>query len=412
MAADGNSSDNEINEIKQEPLPEDTSYGFAPDELFEPSDSPSPEPLGQDEGAACDARAASTRGEKDPQALTDDRETKHVPHNSSEENAGNGNVFSSLSFPKKLWQVAESDEFKAIWWGHSGNYIVIDEEMFKVEVLGRTRPRRVFETERMRGFIRQLNLYGFTKLQQDLQRSPSLPDLPKEEDAFSACRKILYYYNPSFKRDSPHLLQNCKRRVALKRKALQAGLDESCPSSSLYAQPGCRDADMDEEDPLAAATPAEATQPAAPAGSPVPRHWAKATPQASGAPTASQGAAPTLPDPAAAAGRDKQRRLDPSLLLAGSSQTSAAAPAPSPHHVLPSQIALCPNAGAPKAPSAALPPFGHPLLPVALLAAASAAAILQPYSWQGLAAPHCPTCTCDQDRAAAGDRMAPRHGTR
>ncbi|XP_071879657.1 uncharacterized protein [Anas platyrhynchos] len=242
MAADGNSSDNEINEIKQEPLPEDTSYGFAPDELFEPSDSPSPEPLGQDEGAACDARAASTRGEKDPQALTDDRETKHVPHNSSEENAGNGNVFSSLSFPKKLWQVAESDEFKAIWWGHSGNYIVIDEEMFKVEVLGRTRPRRVFETESMTGFIRQLNLYGFTKLQQDLQRSPSLPDLPKEEDAFSACRKILYYYNPSFKRDSPHLLQNCKRRVALKRKALQAGLDESCPSSSLYAQPGCRDA--------------------------------------------------------------------------------------------------------------------------------------------------------------------------
>jgi len=190
MAADGNSSDNEINEIKQEPLPEDTSYGFAPDGLFEPSDSPSPEPLGQDEGAACDARAASTRGEKDPQALTDDRETKHVPHNSSEENAGNGNVFSSLSFPKKLWQVAESDEFKAIWWGHSGNYIVIDEEMFKVEVLGRTRPRRVFETESMTGFIRQLNLYGFTKLQQDLQRSPSLPDLPKEEDAFSACRKV------------------------------------------------------------------------------------------------------------------------------------------------------------------------------------------------------------------------------
>lgn len=222
--------------------------------------------------------------------------------------------------------------------------------------------------------------------------------------------QLLYYYNPSFKRGAPHLLKNCKRRVAPKRKALQAGLDESCPSSSLYAQPGCRDVDMDEEDPLAAA-PAE-TQPAARAGSPVPRHWAKATPQASGAPTASQGAAPTLPDPAAAAGRAKQRRLDPSLLQAGSSQTSAAAPAPSPHHVLPSHIPLCPNAGAPKAPSAALPPFRHLLFPLALLAVASAAAILQPDSWQGLAAPHCPTCTCQQDRAAAGDTMAPRHGTR
>ncbi|XP_040416627.1 heat shock transcription factor, Y-linked-like [Cygnus olor] len=406
MAADGNSSDNEMNEIKQEPLPEETSYVFAPDKLFESSDSPPPEPLGQDKGAACDAPVASTREEKDPQALTDDRETKHVPRNSSEENAGNGNVFSSLSFPKKLWQLAESDEFKAIWWGHSGNYIVIDEEMFKVEVLGRTRPPRVFETESMKSFIRQLNLYGFTTLQQDLQRSPSLPEFPKEEDAFSDHRKILYYYNPNFKRDSPHLLKNCKQRVALKRKALQAGLDESCPSSSLYAQPGWRDADMDEEDPLAAA-PEEDTQPAAPAGSPLPKHWAKATPQASGAHTASQGAAPTLPDPAAAAGRDKQQRLDPSLLLSNSSQTSAAAPAPSPHHVLPSQIPLCPNAGAPKAPSAALPPFGHPLFPVALLAAASAMAMLQPPNWQPLAAPHCPTCTCDQDRAAAGDRMAP-----
>ena len=190
MAADGNSSDNEMNEIKQEPLPEETSYVFAPDKLFESSDSPPPEPLGQDKGAACDAPVASTREEKDPQALTDDRETKHVPRNSSEENAGNGNVFSSLSFPKKLWQLAESDEFKAIWWGHSGNYIVIDEEMFKVEVLGRTRPPRVFETESMKSFIRQLNLYGFTTLQQDLQRSPSLPEFPKEEDAFSDHRKV------------------------------------------------------------------------------------------------------------------------------------------------------------------------------------------------------------------------------
>uniref|UniRef100_A0A493TWR0 HSF-type DNA-binding domain-containing protein n=1 Tax=Anas platyrhynchos platyrhynchos TaxID=8840 RepID=A0A493TWR0_ANAPP len=410
MAADGNSSDNEINDIKQEPLPEDMSNGFAPDELFESSDSPAPEPLAQDKGAACDAPVASTRGEKDPQALPEDPETKHLPHHSSEEDAGQDNVFSSLGFPRKLWQLAESEEFKAIWWGHSGTCIVIDKEMFEAEVLGRSSPPRVFETERMQSFIRQLNLYGFRKLQQDLQSSASLPDLPKEEDAFSAPRKLLYYYNPNFKRAAPHLLKNCKRRVAPKRKALQAGLDESCPSSSLNSQPGCRDLDMEEDDPMAAA-PAE-TQPAARAGSPVPRHWAKATPEASGAPTASQGASPTLPDPAAAAGRAKQQRLDPSLLLAGSSHTSAAAPAPSPHHVLPSHIPLCPNAGAPQAPPAALPPCRQLPFPLALLAVASAAALLQPYSWQCLAAPHCPTCTCEQDRAAAGDTMAPRHGTR
>ncbi|XP_071894682.1 heat shock transcription factor, Y-linked-like [Anas platyrhynchos] len=212
MAADGNSSDNEINDIKQEPLPEDMSYGFAPDELFESSDSPAPEPLAQDKGAACDAPGASTRGEKDPQALPEDPETKHLPHHSSEEDAGQDNVFSSLGFPRKLWQLAESEEFKAIWWGHSGTCIVIDKEMFEAEVLGRTSPPRVFETERMQSFIRQLNLYGFRKLQQDLQSSASLPDLPKEEDAFSAPRKLLYYYNPNFKRAAPHLLKNCKRQ--------------------------------------------------------------------------------------------------------------------------------------------------------------------------------------------------------
>ncbi|NXI74477.1 HSFY1 protein, partial [Anseranas semipalmata] len=117
-----------------------------------------------------------------------------------------------LSFPKKLWQLVESDEFKTIWWGHCGNCIVIDEEMFKVEVLGRTRPPRVFETESMKSFIRQLNLYGFTKMQGDFQRSAWLPEFLAEDDAFSAHRKLLLYYNPNFKRDYPHLLENCKRR--------------------------------------------------------------------------------------------------------------------------------------------------------------------------------------------------------
>ncbi|NXC48412.1 HSFY1 protein, partial [Penelope pileata] len=117
-----------------------------------------------------------------------------------------------LSFPKKLWLLAESDEFKTIWWDDGGRCIVIDEELFKVEVLGREGPRKVFQTESMKTFLRQLNQYGFTKLQGHLERSSSLPEFSAEEEAFAANRKLLVYFNLLFKRDYPQLLHHCKRR--------------------------------------------------------------------------------------------------------------------------------------------------------------------------------------------------------
>ncbi|NXC42403.1 HSFY1 protein, partial [Penelope pileata] len=117
-----------------------------------------------------------------------------------------------LSFPKKLWLLVESNEFKTIWWGDGGKCIVMDEEMFKVEVLGGEGPLKVFQTESMKTFVRQLNLYGFTKLQGHLERSPSLPEFLAEEEAFAANRKLLFYFNPYFRRDCPQLLDYCKRR--------------------------------------------------------------------------------------------------------------------------------------------------------------------------------------------------------
>lgn len=45
-------------------------------------------------------------------------------------------LFSPQLFKETLWLV-ESDQFKMIWWGHSGNCAVICEEMFKLQVLGR-----------------------------------------------------------------------------------------------------------------------------------------------------------------------------------------------------------------------------------------------------------------------------------
>ncbi|KAF1402920.1 Heat shock transcription factor, Y-linked, partial [Spheniscus humboldti] len=118
----------------------------------------------------------------------------------------------SLCFPQKLWKMVESDEFRSIWWSEGGRCVAINEELFKEEVLGRVGPLRVFATQSMKSFLRQLNLYGFTKMQRDFQRSASLPEFLAEEAAASAHNQILYYYNPNFNREHPHLLEKCKRR--------------------------------------------------------------------------------------------------------------------------------------------------------------------------------------------------------
>ncbi|KAM4768562.1 heat shock transcription factor, Y-linked-like isoform 2-T2 [Cyanocitta cristata] len=128
---------------------------------------------------------------------------------------------------QKLWKMLESDQFQSIWWSECGKCVAINKDLFKVEVLGRGVRQRVFNTRHIKSVIRQLNLYGFTKVQRDIQRSASLPEFLSEEAAASAHSQILYYYNPSFNRAHPWLLGTCKRRAALKQRALgAAGLDE------------------------------------------------------------------------------------------------------------------------------------------------------------------------------------------
>ncbi|NXG10773.1 HSFY1 protein, partial [Sakesphorus luctuosus] len=118
----------------------------------------------------------------------------------------------SLCFPQKLWKMLESDQFLSIWWSEGGKYVAINEELFKEEVLGREGRQRVFHTQSIRSVIRQLNFYGFTKMQRHDQRAASLPEFLAEEAAVSAHSQILYYYNPCFNRAQPQLLETCVRR--------------------------------------------------------------------------------------------------------------------------------------------------------------------------------------------------------
>ena len=97
------------------------------------------------------------------QALYEKVVIKRPRYTFSVSKTGELNASLSLTFPQKLWAILESDQFESIWWDESGTCIVINEELFKKEVLERKGPFRVFETNSMKSLIQQLNLYGFSK---------------------------------------------------------------------------------------------------------------------------------------------------------------------------------------------------------------------------------------------------------
>ncbi|XP_027583143.2 heat shock transcription factor, Y-linked-like [Pipra filicauda] len=146
--------------------------------------------------------------------------------------------FSSLRFPQKLWKMLESSRFLSIWWSEGGKCVAINKDLFEKEVLGRAGPQRLFDTQKVKSFMRQLNAYGFTETKRDDQRSASLPEFLAEEAAVSAHSQILYYYNPCFNRAHPWLVERCRRRAALKRRAPGAVETDGRPFRGPDSQPG------------------------------------------------------------------------------------------------------------------------------------------------------------------------------
>lgn len=139
----------------------------------------------------------------------------------------------------------------------------------------------------------------------------------------------------------------------------------------------------------------------------------------------------TLSGPAAAEGREKFKPQAPSLPPQHPSHTPAAVPeaasapsATSPHRViapvpnspltpglgLPTLPLGHPHLAAMQAPWASLLACGDPWLSTSTLAAASAVAMPRPPHCRAPAYPHCSTCTCLPNSAAAGNRVGPQHG--
>lgn len=82
--------------------------------------------------------------------------------NHSAANVGE-NIF-ELSFPRKLWRVVEDNAFTSVCWNDGGDTVIVVEDLFQREILCRRGPERIFDTDSLKGFIRLMNLHGFSKI--------------------------------------------------------------------------------------------------------------------------------------------------------------------------------------------------------------------------------------------------------
>ncbi|XP_052518563.1 heat shock transcription factor, X-linked member 4-like [Budorcas taxicolor] len=112
-------------------------------------------------------------------------------------NKEENHTFLGLSFPRKLWRIVEDEAFTSVHWNDEGDMVVIEADLFQTEVLQRRGADQIFETDNIKSFIRELNLYGFSKI------SPL---------GHSAGKKMMIYRNSNFQKDKPLLLQNIPKR--------------------------------------------------------------------------------------------------------------------------------------------------------------------------------------------------------
>ncbi|XP_040491892.1 heat shock transcription factor, X-linked-like [Ursus maritimus] len=228
------------------------------------------------------------------QALTQEPLFKRPRTTRDAPSPGEGDLL-HLPFPKKLWKLVNSSQFASIWWDNDGTCIGINEKLFQEEVLEREGPNKVFETDCMKSFVRQLNLYGFSKLQQDIHTFTCLTNSLPGGAPLCVPSKLRFYRSPFFKRDCPHLLLRMKRRVGVKSALRQMeskpealGIAPAAPTASLRPE-GVLSSAGDQLEPVSGRQPD------------VPAAWVRSQ----SAPPVILGAAarPTVTDAHAAVGR-------------------------------------------------------------------------------------------------------------
>nr|CAI9689596.1 unnamed protein product [Rangifer tarandus platyrhynchus] len=113
-------------------------------------------------------------------------------------NKEDNNTVLGLSFPRKLWMITEDVAFTFVHWNDKGDTVVTEANLFQMAVLQFRGADQIYKTDNIKSFIREMNLYGFSKI------CPSRCSAGK--------KKLMIYHNFNFQRDKPPLLQNIRRK--------------------------------------------------------------------------------------------------------------------------------------------------------------------------------------------------------
>ncbi|CAM9175472.1 unnamed protein product, partial [Rangifer tarandus platyrhynchus] len=114
-------------------------------------------------------------------------------------NKEDNNTVLGLSFPRKLWMIMEDVAFTFVHWNDKGDTVVTEANLFQMAVLQFRGADQIYKTDSIKSFIREMNLYGFSKI------CPSRCSAGK--------KKLMIYHNFNFQRDKPPLLQNIRRKA-------------------------------------------------------------------------------------------------------------------------------------------------------------------------------------------------------
>lgn len=117
------------------------------------------------------------------------------------------------NFPAKLWRLVNNPTITSIFWDNQGEALIVDSYAFEKDILSpggiKLPDIDLFRTTNYTSFVRQLNLYGFRKLQPAEKENPTFD----------------HFANPNFKKNCPELVSTLRRLTAQNKAKMLAGVN-------------------------------------------------------------------------------------------------------------------------------------------------------------------------------------------